>query len=46
VATPHRAGLGLNIHIEGSTRRWEVDADGMWTALFEHDEVLPGQPRP
>ncbi len=26
--------------IEGSTRRWEVDADGMRGALAAHDEVL------
>ena len=26
--------------IEGSTRRWEADADGMRAALMAHDEVL------
>ena len=26
--------------IEGSTRRWEADADAMRTALAAHDEVL------
>ena len=26
--------------IEGSTRRWEADAEGMRAALMEHDEVL------
>ena len=26
--------------IEGSTRRWEADADGMRAALLAHDEVL------
>jgi class 3 adenylate cyclase len=26
--------------VEGSTRRWETDADGMRKALAEHDEVL------
>src|SRR5438105_1863255 len=26
--------------IEGSTRRWEADADGMRAALEKHDEVL------
>lgn len=26
--------------IEGSTRRWEADADAMRVALAEHDEVL------
>src|SRR3954467_3474369 len=28
--------------IEGSTRRWESDADAMRTALAAHDEVLRG----
>ena len=26
--------------IEGSTRRWETDADAMRAALLAHDEVL------
>src|SRR6201997_5399734 len=26
--------------VEGSTRRWEADADTMWAALATHDEVL------
>jgi class 3 adenylate cyclase len=26
--------------VEGSTRRWEADADGMRAALVTHDEVL------
>ena len=26
--------------VEGSTRRWEKDADGMRLALAAHDEVL------
>jgi class 3 adenylate cyclase len=26
--------------IEGSTRRWEADADGMRAALLKHDDVL------
>ena len=26
--------------IEGSTRRWEADAEGMRAALAAHDEVL------
>jgi class 3 adenylate cyclase len=26
--------------VEGSTRRWESDAEGMWAALAAHDEVL------
>ena len=28
--------------VEGSTRRWEADADAMRTALAAHDEVLRG----
>jgi class 3 adenylate cyclase len=28
--------------IEGSTRRWEADAEGMRAALAAHDEVLRG----
>ena len=28
--------------VEGSTRRWEADADGMRVALATHDEVLHG----
>ena len=28
--------------VEGSTRRWEADADGMRAALATHDEVLRG----
>ena len=28
--------------VEGSTRRWEADADGMRVALAAHDEVLHG----
>jgi class 3 adenylate cyclase len=26
--------------VDGSTRRWEADADGMRAALAAHDEVL------
>ena len=26
--------------VEGSTRRWEADAEGMRAALSAHDEVL------
>ena len=26
--------------VEGSTRRWEADAEGMRAALAAHDEVL------
>jgi hypothetical protein len=29
--------------VEGSTRRWETDADGMRAALAAHDEVLRGE---
>ena len=29
--------------VEGSTRRWEADADGMRAALSAHDEVLRGE---
>jgi class 3 adenylate cyclase len=28
--------------VEGSTRRWESDADGTRMALVAHDEVLSG----
>lgn len=28
--------------IEGSTRRWEADPEGMQVALAAHDEVLRG----
>src|SRR5262245_16774067 len=30
----------LFTYIEGSTRRWEADADAMRAALLAHDEVL------
>ena len=29
--------------VEGSTRRWDADADGMRAALAAHDEVLRGE---
>ena len=29
--------------VEGSTRRWESDADGMRAALAAHDEALRGE---
>ena len=29
--------------VEGSTRRWEADADAMRLALAAHDEVLRGE---
>jgi class 3 adenylate cyclase len=32
----------LFTEVEGSTRRWEADADGMRAALAAHDEVLRG----
>jgi predicted ATPase/class 3 adenylate cyclase len=43
-ARPAAAPLGvvtfLFTDVEGSTRRWETDADGMREALAVHDEVL------
>ena len=34
-------GGDVSVHrVEGSTRRWEADADGMRVALAAHDEVL------
>ena len=44
-----RAGAPLGVvtflftDVEGSTRRWEADADGMRLALAAHDEVLRGE---
>jgi class 3 adenylate cyclase len=32
----------LFTEVEGSTRRWEADAEGMRAALAAHDEVLHG----
>jgi predicted ATPase/class 3 adenylate cyclase len=39
-AAPSGVVTFLFTDIEGSTRRWEVDADGMRAALAAHDEVL------
>lgn len=40
VPTPAGVVTFLFTDIEGSTRRWESDADGMRVALAAHDEVL------
>src|SRR6478609_5160373 len=39
-AAPSGVVTFLFTDIEGSTRRWETDADGMRAALAAHDEVL------
>ena len=39
-AAPSGVVTFLFTDIEGSTRRWEADADGMRAALAGHDEVL------
>ena len=39
-AAPSGVVTFLFTDIEGSTRRWEKDADGMRAALAAHDEVL------
>src|ERR1700738_3562532 len=39
-AAPSGVVTFLFTDVEGSTRRWEADADGMRTALAAHDEVL------
>src|ERR1700755_475650 len=39
-AAPSGAVTFLFTDVEGSTRRWEADADGMRAALAAHDEVL------
>ena len=41
-AAPSRAVTFLFTDVEGSTRRWEADADAMREALAAHDEVLRG----
>jgi hypothetical protein len=38
--TPSGVVTFLFTDAEGSTRRWEADADGMRAALATHDEVL------
>ncbi len=42
-APPSGVVTFLFTDIEGSTRRWEADADAMRTALVAHDEVLRDQ---
>jgi len=39
-ATPSGVVTFLFTDVEGSTRRWEADAEGMRAALVAHDEVL------
>jgi len=39
-AAPSGVVTFLFTDVEGSTRRWEVDAEGMRSALAAHDEVL------
>jgi class 3 adenylate cyclase len=39
-AAPSGVVTFLFTDVEGSTRRWEADADGMRMALAAHDEVL------
>jgi class 3 adenylate cyclase len=39
-AAPSGVVTFLFTDVEGSTRRWEKDADGMRQALAAHDEVL------
>ena len=39
-AAPSGVVTFLFTDVEGSTRRWEADADGMRAALAAHDEVL------
>jgi predicted ATPase/class 3 adenylate cyclase len=41
-AAPSGVVTFLFTDVEGSTRRWEADADGMRVALATHDEVLRG----
>ena len=41
-ATPSGVVTFLFTDVEGSTRRWEADADGMRVALAAHDQVLRG----
>src|SRR4029077_1651411 len=43
VAPSCRVVTFLFTDVEGSTRRWEADADGMRAALSAHDEVLRGE---
>ena len=39
-AAPSGVVTFLFTDVEGSTRRWEADADAMRAALTAHDEVL------
>jgi class 3 adenylate cyclase len=39
-AAPSGVVTFLFTDVEGSTRRWETDAEGMRLALTAHDEVL------
>ena len=39
-AAPSGVVTFLFTDVEGSTRRWEVDADGMRAALAAHDKML------
>ena len=39
-AAPSGVVTFLFTDVEGSTRRWEADAEGMRVALAAHDEVL------
>ena len=39
-AAPSGVVTFLFTDVEGSTRRWENDANAMWAALAAHDEVL------
>src|SRR5271168_4375149 len=41
-AAPSGVVTFLFTDVEGSTRRWEADADGMCVALAAHDKVLRG----
>ena len=41
-AAPSGVVTFLFTDVEGSTRRWEADADGMRAALAAHDQVLRG----
>jgi hypothetical protein len=41
-AAPSGVVTFLFTDVEGSTRRWEADAEGMRAALAAHDEVLCG----
>jgi class 3 adenylate cyclase len=40
VVAPSGVVTFLFTDVEGSTRRWETDAEGMRAALAAHDEVL------